>query len=96
MTFGNSLLIAPYICMKLGFTMFAIFLLICLLVNYFSFDSIIKANSFTGHKDFTDLVSYLTPKKVSKVFTLTYGLDMWSTLLCNAVICWSIFLFIMD
>ncbi len=96
MTFGSTLLIAPYICSQIGFSMTVIFLLACLLINQFSFDSIIKANTFTGHKDFTDLVHYLVPKTVGKLFTVTYGLDMWSGLVCSGVISWNIFLYILD
>lgn len=96
MTFGTTLLIAPWFCKQLGFLMAMIFSLISLAINYFSFSCIIKANTFTGHKDLTDLVEYLAPRFISRVFTVTYGLDMWSSFVSSGVICWNVFLYLLD
>lgn len=96
MAFGNGLLLAPFLSSKLGFLASVGFLFLALIVNFFSFNCIIEANTFTGHKDFKDLVDYLTPSYISKAFSVTFGLDMEANLTANAAVCWNIFLFIMN
>lgn len=91
LTLGIGILVLPYYIKIYGLMTGTIIILISSVVNYFTYEFIFKAASFTKSTSYTEILEVLFPPWISKIFRFTYFMDLFSTLVIYTLVSYDIF-----